>query len=207
MKFSFILIIALSSLTHSLFSKENETTVQTPSSSHWFSIPAYAQRSLIIIHALQTVDSYKHLPYKFGSNDPKNGGFDCSGASSFVLKKIGLRPPRTSAQQFTWLKDNGKIHLVNKTTTSLSHSDFSHLKPGDLLFWSGTYVPTDGRTVNITHVGIYLGTEKDGRHIMACATNGRSYRGKKGNGFGIYDFKLPSKTSKSTFVGYGAIFN
>jgi len=155
-------------------------------------------------HSLNTADEYSHLPYKFGSADPKNGGFDCSGATSFVMKKTGLMPPRTSAQQFIWIRDEGKIHSIGKKISSIDHPLFSHLLPGDLLFWSGTYTPTDGRKVNISHVGIYLGTEADGRHIMACASSGRSYRGKKGNGYGIYDFKLPSKTSKATFVGYGS---
>lgn len=171
---------------------------------HWFTADSYAKRILIISHALDTAQQYSHLPYKFGSADPSNGGFDCSGATSYVLKKAGLKPPRTSAQQFIWIRDKEKIQLIGKKITTVSDPAFNAMLPGDLVFWSGTYTPTDGRTVKISHVGIYLGTEKDGRHIMACATNGRSYRGKKGNGFGIYDFKLPSKTSKATFVGYGS---
>jgi cell wall-associated NlpC family hydrolase len=78
------------------------------------------------------------------------------------------------------------------------------LKPGDLLFWSGTYEPTDGRKANITHVAIYLGREgKDKRPVMINATDGRSYRGKQANGYGVYDFYLPKEGSKSIFVGFG----
>ncbi len=51
-----------------------------------------------------------------------------------------------------------------------------------MMFWSGTYVPTDGRTVKITHVSLYLGQEKDGWDVMIGASKGRSYRGKKGDG-------------------------
>ncbi len=171
---------------------------------HWFIVDSFARRVQLIIHSLDTAEKYSHLPYKFGSADPSNGGFDCSGATSYVLKKTGLKPPRTSAQQFIWIRDKGKIRLIGKTIRSVSDPAFRTILPGDLVFWSGTYTPTDGRTVNISHVGIYLGTEKDGRHIMACATNGRSYRGKKGNGFGIYDFKIPRKNSKATFIGYGS---
>jgi len=171
---------------------------------HWFSVESYANRVLLVINAYNTADKYSHLPYKFGSANPSNGGFDCSGATSYVMKQTGLKPPRTSAQQFIWLRDQGKIHLIGKKIESLTDPAFNAILPGDLVFWSGTYTPTDGRTVKISHVGIYLGTEKDGRHIMACATNGRSYRGKKGNGYGIYDFKLPRKSSKATFVGYGS---
>lgn len=162
-------------------------------------------RKILIYQAVKNVKAYEHLPYTFGSADPNNGGFDCSGAMYFVMRLCGYKPPRTSAQQFVWIRDQGEIHLVGKKVESFDDPAFQHLKVGDLLFWSGTYAHNDGRTVNISHVGIYLGKEADGRRIMACASEGRSYRGTKGNGYGIYDFKLPRKTSKSAFVGYGSI--
>lgn len=162
------------------------------------------QRQLLVAHALKAAKKYNHLPYKFGGSSPSSGGFDCSGATAYLMSNVGLNPPRTSAQQFIWLRDKGLIHKISSDVRKVSDPEFKHLKLGDLLFWSGTYEPTDGRTVKITHVGIYVGKDKDGRHIMACASNGRSYRGKKGNGFGIYDFKIPSKSSKSKFVGYGS---
>ncbi|MDB4419001.1 hypothetical protein N9291_00175 [bacterium] len=60
------------------------------------------------------------------------------------------------------------------------------------LFWSGTYSPTDGRKVKITHVGMYLGIEtKDNRAVMICATRGRSYRDVPRDGFG--SAPLPEK--------------
>lgn len=86
---------------------------------------------------------------------------------------------------------------------SLDSQIFKKLTGGDLLFWSGTYTPTDGRSVKITHVSLYLGQEKNGRHVMIGATKGRSYRGKKGDGYGVYGFRLPRKSSKSHFVGFG----
>ena len=56
----------------------------------------------------------------------------------------------------------------------------------------------------ITHVSMYLGKAKsDGRQLMIGSSSGRSYRGKRKNGYGVFDFRLPSKSSKSTFVGYG----
>jgi len=170
------------------------TTTATP-------LPEATQKLVTLIRT--TAQKYRHLPYKFGGDEPKDGGFDCSGATSYLLKKIGLKPPRTSAQQFIWVRDHSVIHRVGKSVTSLQDPSLKHLKIGDLLFWSGTYKPTDGRKIKITHVAIYLGKEADGHPIMACSTSGRRYRGKRGNGFGIYDFKLPSKSSKATFVGYG----
>lgn len=160
-------------------------------------------RQAIVTQALSVASNYGWLKYKYGGSTPTAGGFDCSGAMYFVLRKSELKPPRTSAQQFVWLRDNDRIHRVPGDAATLEHKAFSQLLPGDLLFWSGTYTPTDGRTVKITHVSMYLGQEKDGRHVMAGATKGRSYRGKRGDGYGVYDFKLPRKGSRSKFVGYG----
>lgn len=153
--------------------------------------------------ALASIPRGKWLRYKFGGASPAAGGFDCSGAMHYTLRRAGYRPPRTSAQQFVWVRDSGNLHTVPPEATRLDDPAFRHLRPGDLLFWSGTYAPTDGRTVKITHVSIYLGKEKDGRHVMAGATKGRSYRGKRGDGFGVYDFRLPHKGSRSSFAGYG----
>ena len=56
----------------------------------------------------------------------------------------------------------------------------------------------------ITHVAIFLGTEKsDKRPVMINSTNGRSYRGVKANGYGVYDFKLPVAGARIAFIGYG----
>lgn len=145
------------------------------------------------------------MPYLYGGNGPKDGGFDCSGAIHYVLDKAGLNSPRTSADQFLWVKEKSNLHLVANAAEDTKDQSFSELKPGDLVFWSGTYEPTDGRLVNITHVAIFLGFEKkDGRAVMINATDGRSYRGKKGSGFGVYDFSVPNKVGKSRMVGFGA---
>lgn len=144
------------------------------------------------------------LPYKFGGSSPADGGFDCSGAMYFVMNKAGLKPPRTSADQYLWVKEGGNLHEVTTAVSKLEDPLLAELRPGDLLFWEGTYEPTDGRKVNITHVAIYLGREKkDKRHVMINATDGRSYRGKQANGYGVYDFYLPKEGGKSKFAGFG----
>lgn len=161
-------------------------------------------RKKLITTALKVAKNHGWLRYKFGSNDPKNKGFDCSGAMSYVLRTLNYKVPRTSSDQYLWVKKHKGFTGVSPKTTSLKDPVFKQLKPGDLVFWSGTYNPTDGRKTKITHVGMYLGTEKaDNRPVMICATKGRSYRGKAGDGYGVYDFKLPSKTSKSKLVGFG----
>lgn len=160
-------------------------------------------RRKLITTALGIASNNKWLKYKFGGASPSAGGFDCSGAMYYVLRKAGYPAPRTSAQQFVWTRDANNITRVDGYPQSPDHKAFSKLTPGDLVFWSGTYTPTDGRSVKITHVSIYLGKEKDGRHVMIGATRGRSYRGKRGDGYGVYDFQLPRAGSKSRFVGFG----
>ncbi len=161
-------------------------------------------RQKLLNFAIETGTKMKGLPYKFGGNGPQDGGFDCSGAMNYILREMGLEPPRTSSAQYLWIKENGKIHGVPKEARDLEHESFDALRPGDLVFWSGTYVPTDNRKTKVTHVAIFLGYEKkDGRPVMMNATSGRSYRGKKGDGFGVYDFRVPRATSKSRILGYG----
>ena len=162
------------------------------------------KRIAFIKLALESASKLKLNQYIFGSADPSRGGFDCSGSVFYLLQKGNIDPPRSSATQFDWIKKAGKLTEVPAGTSSLDDPIFAKLKPGDLLFWSGTYGPTDGRTSKITHVQIYLGREKkDNLPVMIGSTDGRSYRGSPRTGFGTYHFKLPSKTSKSRFVGYG----
>lgn len=163
-----------------------------------------ADRKKLIERAIAVAKDSPWLPYLFGGSDPKDGGFDCSGAMYFVMQLAGLAPPRTSAEQFLWLKDNDRLIEVPAEAVALDHLALKKLQPGDLLFWGGTYTPADGRQVNITHVALYLGHEKsDGRAVMINATDGRSYRGIKANGYGVYDFQLPREGSKAAFMGYG----
>jgi hypothetical protein len=162
------------------------------------------QRRNLLELAIAVRRDHPWLHYLYGGSTPAAGGFDCSGAIYYVLGKAGLQPPRTAADLYRWVREESKLHEVSDKAKELSDPSLKHLRPGDLLFWSGTYQPTDGRTLNITHVAIYLGREKkDGRHVMINATDGRSYRGKKANGYGVYDFRLPQGTTRSRFVGYG----
>ena len=82
--------------------------------------------------------------------------------------------------------------------------------PGDLMFWSGTY--SIERENPITHVMLYLGTEKrTKKRVMFGASDGRSYGGIQRWGVSVFDFKMPrqdtTKPEKAVvdFVGYGRI--
>ena len=152
----------------------------------------------------------QNLSYKYGSADPAAGGMDCSGFIYFVLSSAGFKDvPRDSAGQYSWVRTNSVFHAV------LSRSDDSFelkdLKPGDLLFWSGTYKVD--RDIPITHVMIYLGKEKSTeKPVMVGATDGRSYEGIRRFGVSVFDFKMPSgKPNKddpeltARFEGYASI--
>lgn len=162
------------------------------------------ERKKLIVAALSVAEKNKWLRYKFGGSSPESKGFDCSGAMSFVLKSLNYKVPRTSSDQFLWLKKSKALTNVDPKVKSLQDPIFNTLRPGDLVFWSGTYDPIDGRRTKITHVAMYLGTEKkDGRAVMISSSKGRSYRGEARDGYGVFDFKLPRPTSKAKLVGFG----
>jgi len=141
------------------------------------------------------------IPYLSGGADPTSGGFDCSGAIYFVLRKAGLDPPRSSRGQMEWLKKHGRLHAVSNDARDLTHESFASLKPGDLLFWARKNTNND---IRVHHVAMYLGTEKkDGHPVMIGSTDGRAYRGQVANGYGIQDFRIPAKESPSMLIGYG----
>jgi len=151
----------------------------------------------------------QNLDYKYGSADPANGGMDCSGFIYYVLSKSGMSDvPRDAREQYTWVRKAGNFQAV------LAHSDdtfeLDALKPGDLLFWSGTY--SVDRDPPITHTMIYLGREKATNHrIMVGASDGRTYKGQSRFGVSVFDFKVSrAKATEDNrpgpaFVGYARI--
>ena len=153
----------------------------------------------------------QNLGYKYGSADPANGGMDCSGFIQYVLAKSGYGDvPRDAREQYIWVRKSGNFKAV------LGHSDdtfeLDELKPGDLLFWSGTY--SVDRDPDITHTMIYLGREKGTNHrIMVGASDGRTYKGQSRFGVSVFDFKVSRLGPRSddkpgpAFVGYGRIPN
>ncbi|RYD45889.1 MAG: peptidoglycan endopeptidase [Verrucomicrobiaceae bacterium] len=161
-------------------------------------------RKRIVDESLQLAAKDSWLKYQFGSADPSSGGLDCSGAVFYILQRVGVDPPRSSAAQFTWVKEEDALTEVSVSVTSIGDAAFKNLKPGDLLFWSGTYEPTDGRSVSVSHVQIFLGHEKaTGEPVMVGSSDGRTYLGTKRGGYGVFDFKLPKPESKAKFLGYG----
>ena len=147
----------------------------------------------------------RDLGYRFGSNSPENGGMDCSGTINHTLASVGLRPPRTSYDQYQWARKAGGVNEEPGAFHSFDHPAFKRLRPGDLLFWTGTY-QTDGRDPPISHVMIYLGTHRgDGRPVIFGASDGRRFRGKRIAGVSVFDFPLPGTDSPSKFIAFGPV--
>ncbi|PYJ52282.1 MAG: hypothetical protein DME83_05630 [Verrucomicrobia bacterium] len=151
----------------------------------------------------------RNLNYIYGSADPSTGGMDCSGFIYYVLQQNGfINVPRDSSQQYVWVRKAGNFHAV--LSRHEDSFELDALKPGDLLFWTGTY--KIDRDPPITHTMIYLGREKGTKkRIMVGASDGRTYDGKQRFGVSIFDFKLPPPPNSGdaklspVFVGYGRI--
>jgi len=151
----------------------------------------------------------QNLGYTYGSADPANGGMDCSGFIYYVLKQNGFPDvPRDSSQQYVWVRKAGDFSaVVSRKEDSFELDD---LKPGDLLFWRGTY--NIDRDPPITHTMIYLGREKrTNKRVMVGSSDGRTYDGKQRWGVSVFDFKMPPPPKSGdakispVFVGYGRI--
>jgi peptidoglycan DL-endopeptidase CwlO len=151
----------------------------------------------------------QNLGYTYGSAFPADGGMDCSGFIYYVLRQNGFPDvPRDSSQQYVWVRKAGNFNAVlSRKEDSFELDD---LKPGDLLFWRGTY--KIDRDPPITHTMIYLGRETGTKkRVMVGASDGRTYDGKQRFGVSVFDFKLPPPPKSAdaklspVFVGYGRI--
>ena len=151
----------------------------------------------------------ENLGYTYGSADPGNGGMDCSGFIYYLLTENGFKDvPRDSSQQYVWVRKAGNFNAV--LSRHEDSFEFDALKPGDLLFWSGTY--NIDRDPPVTHTMIYLGREKQTKkRVMIGSSDGRTYDGKQRFGVSVFDFKMPPPPNSGdakispVFVGYGRI--
>ena len=167
--------------------------------------PPAVRRILDLALSLTT----QNLGYKYGSADPAQGGMDCSGFIYYVLKQTGAgQVPRDAREQYIWVRKAKKFQAVlGKSPDTFELDD---LKPGDLLFWAGTY--NIDRDPAITHTMIYLGRDKaTHERIMIGASDGRTYKGQSRYGVSVFDFKMAGRRAKSNgepgpvFVGYASI--
>lgn len=144
----------------------------------------------------------RNLVYQYGSANPAAGGMDCSGAMHYLLTKLNVKSvPRSSNDIYNWIKKEGVFYST--PNADFTSKDFSHLKPGDLLFWSGTYNAPGNAYV--THVMMYIGKNIKGEPLMIGSSDGRTYKGRQIYGVSVFDFLLPPSSSKTKFVGYSCI--
>ena len=101
-----------------------------------YQIPAEVLTDEEFAAIYKEAQKYVGTPYVWGGSTPETG-FDCSGYVCWVYNQNGYNVGRTTA--------NG---LWNKS----QHISEAEAKPGDLVFFEGTY-DTPGKS----HVGIYLG--------------------------------------------------
>jgi cell wall-associated NlpC family hydrolase len=121
-----------------LISNSATNVVAPTKPTHTVSInPAHPTPTHIDPQAQKVVELAKHYlgsKYVFGGASPKSG-FDCSGLAQWSYGQLGIKIPRTAAEQFQAARKVGA----------------NQLKPGDLVFFSNTDGP------GVTHVGIYAG--------------------------------------------------
>ena len=86
---------------------------------------------------LTEADKYLGYPYVWGGSSPATS-FDCSGFVSWVINHSGWNVGRLGAQ--------GLYNICTPTSSP---------KPGDLVFFKGTY-----DTAGVSHCGIYVGDNK-----------------------------------------------
>ena len=108
-----------------------------------YQVPAEALTDPEFAAMLEEAEKYLGTPYVWGGSTPETG-FDCSGYVCWVLNESGWDVGRTTA--------NG----LWQQATKISEAE---AKPGDLVFFEGTY-----DTPGASHVGIYVG---DGMMISA----------------------------------------
>ena len=101
-----------------------------------YQIPAEALTDSEFAAIYKEAQKYVGTPYVWGGSTPETG-FDCSGYVCWVYNQNGYDVGRTTA--------NG---LWNKS----QHISEAEAKPGDLVFFKGTY-----DTPGMSHTGIYLG--------------------------------------------------
>jgi len=142
------------------------------------------------------------LRYLYGGEHPENGGMDCSGTVQYVLEQAGFQNvPRQANTQYLWLEKRGTLTKIRPWTSP--RSVFHRLRPGDLLFWKGTYKVR--RVPNVTHVMIYMGREtKSGKHLMFGARGTRA-KGRNGSAVDIFEFRWPEKRRRGKFIAFGSV--
>ena len=106
-----------------------------------YDIPPEALDDEVFATIIKEAEKYLGYPYVWGGSSPSTS-FDCSGFVSWVINHSGWDVGRLGAQ--------GLCNICTPVSSA-------NVKPGDLVFFTGTY-----DTPGVSHVGIYVG---EGRMI------------------------------------------
>ena len=101
-----------------------------------YDIPPEALDDEVFAAIIKEAEKYLGYPYVWGGSSPSTS-FDCSGFVSWVINHSGWDVGRLGAQ--------GLCNICTPVSSA-------NVKPGDLVFFSGTY-----DTPGVSHVGIYVG--------------------------------------------------
>ena len=104
-----------------------------------YDIPPDALEDAKFAAMIKEAEKYLGYPYVWGGSSPSTS-FDCSGFVCWVINHSGWSVGRTSAQ--------GLYNLCTPVSRSSA-------RPGDLVFFKGTY-----KTNGVSHVGIYVGNNR-----------------------------------------------
>ena len=101
-----------------------------------YDIPLEALDDEVFAAIIKEAEKYLGYPYVWGGSSPSTS-FDCSGFVSWVINHSGWDVGRLGAQ--------GLCNICTPVSSA-------NVKPGDLVFFTGTY-----DTPGVSHVGIYVG--------------------------------------------------
>ena len=101
-----------------------------------YDIPPEALDDEVFAAIIKEAEKYLGYPYVWGGSSPSTS-FDCSGFVSWVINHSGWDVGRLGAQ--------GLCNICTPVSSA-------NIKPGDLVFFTGTY-----DTPGVSHVGIYVG--------------------------------------------------
>ena len=115
----------------------------------------------------ECIQEYMNVPYLYGGNGKY--GIDCSALMQKIYKAAGYTLPRTAQAQYD----------------IVAHIADYEAKPGDLVFFQGTYASG----TYITHVGLYVG-------------NGKMFHSSSGKGYCCYS-SIETTYYQNHIVGFG----
>ena len=101
-----------------------------------YDIPPEALDDEVFAAIIKEAEKYLGYPYVWGGSSPSTS-FDCSGFVSWVINHSGWDVGRLGAQ--------GLCNICTPVSSA-------NVKPGDLVFFTGTY-----DTPGVSHVGIFVG--------------------------------------------------